>query len=188
MALIDLNCLERFLYNLRQIYDTKIAELEARITVLEEGGSSSFTNLVPTSTDTSGDLYYGTGYREGYRLNYNGIDVSQAGSIVSGYIPYSGQILRVYGDTNASLQNANGQYVATYDANFNKIASMTGANLVNGGATWEQVNGKSLLTINPNGFNSTTYKNYFLNASYIRCSFTTCAASDFVVTLDEEIN
>lgn len=47
----------------------------------------SYTNLLPSATDTDGSVYNGVGWKEGYRLSSDGAPVGQNGSYLTGFIP-----------------------------------------------------------------------------------------------------
>ena len=48
----------------------------------------SYTNQIPISKDASGNVFNGTGYKEGYRLNSSGAEVAADGYVVTGYMPF----------------------------------------------------------------------------------------------------
>ena len=70
---------------------------------------ASYTNLVPTSTDTDGSIYNGVGYKDNARLGSSGSVSSsaQTGSVVTGFIPW----------TNTDVICMKGaEWVGTYEA------------------------------------------------------------------------
>lgn len=145
----------------------------------------TYTNRVKTSIDTDGKLYNGSGYKTGYRLNSSGAETELSGAIVSGFIPYKNEGIRAYGTTNGTVGNS-GNYIVCYNSSFTKTVVISFNNLVSDGATWEQVDGKYILTLNPTTLKSNA--SYFANAAYIRVSFASMSnAANFVVTLDEPI-
>ena len=143
-------------------------------------------NRVSTSIDTTKNVYNGKGYKEGYRLNSSGVEAEQADAVVSGFIPYNGEVIRVYGTTNASA-GTSGNYIGMYDANFAKIYVLSGNNAVLYGGTWEAKNGKYMITVDPATCSNAATKDYLASAKYIRASMPNCTGANFVVTLDEEI-
>ena len=146
--------------------------------------STPYTNLVPASIDINGNIYNGIGYKTDYRLNSSGLEIAQKGSVVSGLIPYHGEIIRAYGTTNGTVGNS-GNYIVCYDSNFNKTFVHSFHSAVNGGATWESIDGKYLLTLDPT---ASAQGNYFANAAYIRIGFASMADAEyFIVTLNESI-
>lgn len=146
----------------------------------------AYTNCVPASIDTTGAVYNGKGYQEGYRLNSSGTTSELAGAVNSGFIAYNGEVIRVYGTANGAVGNS-GNYIVLYDAGFNMIL-VQAFNILEGyGATWSEQDGKYMLTITPNGLGNSASKNAFKSAAYIRCSFASCPGEDFVVTLNEPI-
>ncbi len=83
----------------------------------ESGGntSSEYTNLVPASTDKSGDIYNRTGYQDGLYLNDSGEESYYDGYTVTGFIEVSnGDTVRISGG-NWSL--AEGNTILAYDSN-----------------------------------------------------------------------
>ena len=141
----------------------------------------SYTNLVPTSIDTDGSVYNGTGYQEGYRLNSSGTTTEWAGAVNSGFIPYNGEVIRVYGST--SKYNTDAHYISLYDGDFTKIYAFQADSF----GTWAELNGKYLWTVVPAEVTNTTVRNYLANAKYIRASMTSCTGENFVITLDEPV-
>lgn len=143
----------------------------------------SYDNRVDDSIDTDGSIYNGTGYQEGYRLNSSGTTTQASGAINSGFIPYNGEVIRVWGTTNSTV-GYSGNYIHCYDSSFNLINGADMSNAVNVGGTWESVDGKYMLTFDPSTGN---YAADFAKAAYIRCGFAVCTGENFVVTLDEAI-
>lgn len=83
-------------------------------------------NLVPTSIDTAGSIYNGTGYIEGYRLSSvssGGVLKAQANTVTSGFIKASqNDIVRMIGTKWSESSEYN--YFAMYDENFNILATI----------------------------------------------------------------
>lgn len=150
---------------------------------------SGYFNLVHTSIGTDGKLYNGKGYQENYRLNSSGVPASLTGAIHSGFIPYSGGVIRVKGSTVAV--STSGHYIACYDANFNCIRSATSSSIANYakyGSYVQQSDGTYLLTVSDLAlYLSENYSIDIANIKYIRVSMPSCTAANFVVTIDEEI-
>lgn len=145
-----------------------------------------YNNRVRTSIDASGNVYNGTGYQEGYRLNSSGTTTESSGAVNSGFIPYNGEVIRVYGTTSSNETN-NGNYVIMYDSSFAKNGGQNFANLVTNGAVWSELDGKYMLTIDPAALKAGDAKTQLSNAKYIRCSMASCTGANFVVTLNEDI-
>lgn len=88
----------------------------------------SYTNQVPISTDNNGQIYNGTGYKDGYRLNSSGVETATAGKSVTGFMPF------VVGDrlyTDGIGWNntaASSNYIAFYNASKECIQSVSEAN------------------------------------------------------------
>lgn len=146
----------------------------------------SYTNLVPTSIDTDGSIYNGTGYQEGYRLNSSGVPAELAGAVHSGYIPYNGEVIRVYGATNSSA-GYSGNYIRFVDSSFAGLGQYGMGNMVDYGSEWTEKDGKYMLTFDLAIFNNDTVKSVAAQAKYIRVSLAVCTGENFVVTLDEPI-
>ena len=84
-------------------------------------------NLVPSSTNSDGSIYNGTGYKEGYRMNSSGAETAVATSAVTGFIPCTNaDTVRVtglpYGPS--TLCGVMG-YISCFDAKFAKVASVS---------------------------------------------------------------
>lgn len=59
----------------------------------------SYTNLVPTSTDTSGAIFNGTGYQDNMRIGSSGSTSTYDHFATTGFIPFTqGQTIRLGGD------------------------------------------------------------------------------------------
>lgn len=143
----------------------------------------TYTNLVPTSIDTSKNIYNGIGYKTGYRLNSSGTETELENAIVSGYIPYNGETIRMWGSTLDSA-GYTGNYIAFYDANFNKTLVISGTAT---GVTFESLNNKYMMSLNVSGM-STANQNTVKAAKYIRCGFGRCQdPTVFTVTLNQAI-
>ena len=147
---------------------------------------ADYTNQVLTSIDTDGTIYNGTGYQEGYRFKSDASTAAQAGAINSGYIAYNDEVIRAYGTTNGTV-GYSGNYLVLYDSNFNKITQYSFSSMAAYGATWTVLNGKYMLTVEPDAITLSAIKENLLAAAYIRCGFAVCTSENFIVTLDEEI-
>ena len=81
-----------------------------------------YTNLITTSIDTNGNIYNGTGYKDGYRLNSSGNETVQEKCIISGFISaVKGDTIRVKSANNLSA--GIGNYVIEYDTNFSILSA-----------------------------------------------------------------
>lgn len=84
-------------------------------------------NLVPTSTDTDGSIYNGTGYKENARLSSTGgvSGSAQNGSVTTGFIEYTYKapfIIRIKGATwlgESALDSSTHWYVNLYNSSKN---------------------------------------------------------------------
>ncbi len=149
---------------------------------------SSYTNLVPTSKDGSGNIYNNVGYKEGTRLNSSGSEASLAKAICSGYIDYNGEDIRAYGARTENLE-AGAFYVCFYSSNFGTLGVIPGREFSgsNPGLTSELVDDRMMLTVDASAVTNTEWKEYINNAGYIRVSMSNCSGQVFVVTLNEEL-
>ena len=147
----------------------------------------SYTNQVTTSIQANGSQYMPpNGYQEGYRLNSSGTTSELAGAANCGFIPFNGEVLRVWGTKSSTVGNS-GNYIGLYDANFAKIYVVAGSSWVNRGGTWVAKDGKYMITLDPAKITDATIKNYFASAKYIRVSMVQCKGADLVVTLNQPI-
>lgn len=143
----------------------------------------AYTNLVPASIDSSGNVYNGKGYKENYRLSSGGGESQTNGAVVSGFIPYNGQVIRSWGATSSSA-GSSGNYVGFYDASFAKLYVAAGTH---DGVTYSAVSGKYQMLVDPSGMSGGN-QNLVSQAKYIRCSLAVCSdPAVFTVTLDEPI-
>lgn len=142
----------------------------------------SYTNLVPTSTDANGNVYNSTGYKIGYRLNSSGNEAESSGSIVSGFMPYNGEVIRSAYFGGSSTLTWGGNYIGLYNASKGFIRAMPG----NVGAASTLTN--SIWTYDPDDETNATIKSNVLSAKYIRVSLSQYnTTKDFIVTLNEVI-
>lgn len=82
----------------------------------------SYTNQIPISKDASGNVFNGTGYKEGYRLNSSGAEVAASGYVVTGFMPFTlGQ--QILFDKFSGSESSNGG-LCFYDSNHTFIASI----------------------------------------------------------------
>lgn len=148
----------------------------------------SYTNLVTTSINADGSQYMPpNGYQDYYRLNSSGGTTStDVPSANCGFIPYNGEVIRVWGTTSSIVGNT-GNYIMMYDATFKFIGGVGMNNAVASGATWTEKDGKYMFTLDPASITNTTTKNNLASAKYIRASMLQCKGADLVVTLNEPI-
>ena len=135
-----------------------------------------FTNLVPTSIDTDGNIYNGTGYKADYRGNSSGTETALDGAIVSGFIPYNNEVIQVYGSINSN-HSAVGYYINFYDESFSQLTVFAGGN-----GTLEEVEGYYLWTLDP-GSTTESQQTTISQAKYIRASMPNCEPGNFAVGL-----
>lgn len=153
------------------------------VSTVQAEPTPAYTNLVTSSIDSSGNKFNGKGYKENYRLGSSGSESQTNGAVVSGFIPYNGQVVRSWGATSSSA-GSSGNYVGFYDASFTKLLVVAGTH---DGVTYSAVNGKYQMMVDPSGM-PTSNQNLAAQAKYIRCSLAVCAdPTIFTVTLGEPI-
>lgn len=82
-----------------------------------------FSNLIPKSTDSSGNIYNGVGYKTGTRLNSSGVESANNEYCCTGFIPcVHKSYLRL---KNVTINNGTGPYIICYDENFNILQAYT---------------------------------------------------------------
>ncbi len=107
-------------------------------TVLWKAG---YVNMVPLSIDSSGAIYNGTGYKEGYRVRSGGAEATMSNAVCTGFIPFVyGDILRIYPYFNGSnTVNA----LNFYDASFGILGQRTDSGSLYGicadDSTWKEI-------------------------------------------------
>lgn len=150
------------------------------VTLWEKG----YTNMVPLSIDTDGSIYNGVGYMEDYRMNSSGAVVAMDGAVHSGYVPMTpGDVLRAAGTINASY-TAGGNYITLYDASFNRLRTETFSNAMTYfSGVFEAMDDTHYMTT----FDTAAATVDISSAAYFRISMASCAGSDFIITVNEEI-
>jgi hypothetical protein len=92
---------------------------------VDDAGGSKYTNLVPTSIDTNGSVFNGTGYKDENRLNSSGVVTSQANATATGFMTAAkGDVFRITGVRfGGSAAAGLVCYVSIYDASKAKLQS-----------------------------------------------------------------
>lgn len=154
------------------------------------------TNLVPTSIDTDGSIYQGTGYLQNYRLNSSYTLTAFKNLVATGYMPYKkGDIIRMcdvswipedFGENDNSDLIC---YISFYDSSFNGLGSLNVT--MNGEGTSRGICGalESAHHVTTDNFGVTTFNMYFTDESQI-AYFRISAygyGGDMIVTTNEEI-
>ena len=144
----------------------------------------SYTNQVPISTDADGNVYNGTGYKDGYRINSSGAEAELSGFTATGFIPFTkGQTIRIGGEgiTYAEygcmlmFYDAAKTYISNSGIAYDKVGNTT-----YGTWTTEET---SVFCLDP----LDTYPNTLSGINgYIRISAKGSGAN-LIVTLDEKI-
>lgn len=147
--------------------------------------SSSYTNQVSISIDSSKNIYNGAGYKDGYRLSSSGAEKERTYSTVTGFIPTkSGDIIEIQGykwyDT-ASATN----YFCAYDKDFKFIGAIVAKGTTYTSNPTSNITGddeKAIITVANNS-----------NIAYVRISVYeesngNLTGANLIVTVNEEIN
>ena len=153
-----------------------------------------YTNLVPLSIDADGNVYNGTGYKDGYRLNSSYLDTpEQSGTTVTGFIPctYS-DIIRIKGATwlLKSDDTAKHFYVCGYDSSKIPSYAIDADSYINGliyGASiaYDETTGVTTFDFS-NGSPTSAWFIAWQNIAYIRiCAYGN--GEDLILTINEEI-
>lgn len=154
-------------------------------TVLDPS-APSYTNLLPSATDTDGSIYNGVGWEKGYRLGSDGAPTGQNDSYLTGFIPVK------FGDV-VHLKNVKWQNGVTTGLNSgNQRVSFYSADKVHLGQTNAIGLGGTLSGVKDdnNIWTQFTVKNFsgvtLDNAAYFRLN---CAeiSGDSIITVNEEI-
>lgn len=172
-----------------------IASITGDVTITATGTAlPTYTNLVATSTDSSGNLFNGTGYKNGYRLNSSGDETANGSSTVSGFIQYNvGDIIRTKGDVQGNPQAY--IYIAIYDSNKTKVHAFQMQQLTNNSKI-TYLDGTYGWSVNTSDTGSTTANSYFTQGKYIRFCLNTAKSggtadvtnlNQFILTLNEVI-
>ena len=144
----------------------------------------SYTTQVPNSTGTDDNVFNGTGYKDGYRINSSGAETELSGFTTTGFIPFTkGQTIRIGGE--GITFDAYGCLVMFYDA--------TKTYLVNTGIDYSKIGTESYGTwttettsvfcLDPND----NYPTSLTGDGYIRVSAKGSGAN-LIVTLDQAID
>jgi hypothetical protein len=181
-----------------EVCDAWIDALPAQETPVEPEKPVEMVNLVPTSTDTDGTVYNGTGYKDNARLSSSGgvSGTAQNGSVVTGFIPYTPyQTIRIKG---AEWVGATAKYQGHYYLSFynSSKALLTDAYLSSGdydtgihgadiSAVYDSATGITTFSwLDPSKTTGITYR--IKDAKYFRINAYGKGA-DLIVTVNQEI-
>lgn len=152
------------------------------ITATAVAQAPTYTNQIPISTDSSGMIYNGTGYRDGYVINASGVEEELGHKSVTGFIPIKkGDTIRIKGVYNNDVAScrmcAYNSSKAFETARNGQIFATTGVYSLSG----------DVMTYTPN--------EYFISDTtrYFRFSCDTGAhtgqedGSKLIITVNEEI-
>jgi hypothetical protein len=135
----------------------------------------SYTNQLPISTDASGNVYNGKGYKENTYLS-TGNEAAKNGTYTSGFIPAVGGNMMYFKNVEI-LKDQDGHRICFYDTNKSYLSGTKTNNTGFTGFTWDGNNKLTSLRVpgkNPSG------------VAFIRfcCSY---IGEDSVVTVNEPI-
>ena len=143
----------------------------------------TYTNQVTISTDSSGNIYNNTGYKDGYRINSSGSEAALSGYACTGFIPFTkGQTIRLGGNgiTFADygcmmmFYDENKKYLSNSGIDYSKVGKETY------GAWTTEENSVFCLQV------ENTYPATMGTNGYIRIS-AKGAGANMIITLNEEI-
>lgn len=154
--------------------------------------SSAYTNRVPTSIDSNGAVYNGTGYKEGTRLSSSGVEKAANYNTAFGYIPVKG------GDTIRFKANGkNGDTVIWADgvssSNYICVYKSDFTFLYAGNAKSEYGTATFVESMTNDGTISTIKLKEIANVAYMRMSVyddystTGIDGTTAIITVNEEI-
>lgn len=169
------------------------------IAVETSSGTVTYTNLVPTSTDTDGSIYNGTGYKDGVRLSSSGgvSSETQPSATTTGFIPFKNtDIIRVKGVITLGAWDNYGAhcYFNLYDSNktfvsggCTGIGSAFDSNMASQlSFTYDETTGiTTLQIIDPDG-DTGSFRAAAKQASYFRLNAVGKGAN-LIITVNEEI-
>lgn len=158
--------------------------------MMTEKAVGGYTNQIPISTDESGNIYNGKGYKDGYRFNSSNNEAANTGTFITGFIPVKvGDTVRLNGnyiDADNSLAASIGHLFFKSDktmiGNRSDMASseITGRNY-------------SALEVNADGYVTSftlnkewTYFDDWAELGYIRLNLLG-SGEGCIVTVNEEI-
>lgn len=159
------------------------------ITVQAASSAPAYTNQIPISTDASGNIYNGTGYKDGQRINSSGTEVTAGQQfLLTGFIPFTcGDTIRVsmFGATATDKQSAG---IWFFDAAHALLGARRLTDMISSN---EYIEGTVLVytptsPIYDGGIGS---NRSIANAAYIRICFHDKAGqgADLTATINEEI-
>ena len=128
----------------------------------------------------------GLGYKEDYRLGSSGGESANTGSIISGFIPYNGEVIRAYGSTSFK-PDATGYYIVFYDSSFNtKLCAAATRTSSDPGVYFEEIDRRCVFTIDPEKVTASDLKSA-TTYPWFRVSLPLCSHHKFAVTLNENL-
>lgn len=151
--------------------------------LLWKGG---YTNLVPLSVDSSGAIYNGTGYKNGYRVRSGGAEGAHGGASCTGFIPAAGgDVVRLSGYDVEFSETANA--INVFDASHSNLGQITSSSSWSYGVfEGYDINWDDVLLEKDDVYCWTVPDGY--DIAYIRVTgYTGGDGSKMIVTVNEEI-
>lgn len=161
-------------------------------------GGVSYTNLVPTSTDTDGSIYNGTGYKENVRLSSSGSisGSAQNGSVTTGFIPWTScGVVRIKGAIWQMFDNEH-YYLNFYAADKSFIYGISSAQCIADAGTgsafshittsYDETTGITIIDTSSCANYASSITDAAKNAAYFRLN-AKGKGTDLIVTVNEEI-
>jgi hypothetical protein len=158
-----------------------------------------YTNQIPISKDSSGNIYNGVGYKTNTRLNSSGAEAAFDNWEVTGFIPITTESVVRFANIDWNSDGSNKDYLAVYDSNFTKLGSQE---LVSGwlkSADFSIYEQRGQLVLDSQGLPTLLNMNVLVGANFANGGKTNLAnmayfrisccniTGDSIITVDEEI-
>ncbi len=158
-----------------------IGAVDKGLFTVQQELTPDYTNLIPLSTDVSGNILNGVGYVTDKALNGSGGLEDNAGTIVTGFIPVKkGDIIRVRDTTRTEYSNSAG--FALYTSRSEAGSSSIGKNIA---GTSDAAYGTLTVSGNVLTWDTSTISYYFWN-NFAYARFTLWS-TNAVVTVNQEL-
>ena len=171
---------------------------DASKTAVSEIGGVWYKNLIPSSTDEHGNIFNGTGYKNGYRLNSEGKETPEGNKTVSGFIKYKpGDVIYTKGSITRAYSTQ--IYFCVYDSNHTCLDKCQMQSIVKGFKWIEYSDGKTYgwsLNTSDVVYKDTAGNLYYMNeklknGTYFRFNLETggnvTSEDQFICTINKKI-
>ena len=151
------------------------------------GGATSYTNMVPLSTDANGDIYNnGLGYKDGYAMSSSNTEVEAGGFTITGFIPVKkGCTIRLAGSAFADYTEYSWRFVA-YDANYNYLHTRDGQGWANTGTIVQE--DTTSVTWIPNEYTISDQVKYCRISCRTGANTASVNGKDLIITVEEPLD